>query len=48
MTSLPPSFSGLSHSIVAKSFPIAIISGVPGGDGTAAGDKNNKLTYPFY
>lgn len=47
MISLPPSFSGFSQSIVAKSFPTAIISGVPGGDGTAAGGQKNKSTYPF-
>lgn len=39
MISLPPSFSGFSHSIVAKSFPTAMISGAPGGDGIAAGEQ---------
>lgn len=48
MTSLPPSVSGFSHSIVAKSFPTAIISGPPGVDGTAASGQKNKSTYHFF
>jgi len=46
VTSLPPSLSGFSHSIVAKSFPTARISGAPGGDGTAAiVNKGAKLKF---
>lgn len=35
VTGLPPSLSGFSHSIVAKSFPTTRSSGAPGDDGTA-------------